>query len=99
MAKLYDFAIAHGTTLDRLAVFHGLRVELLENADLGRQALPLDVASRIAASLGLQPAEVVSCVSRVTTASGEDAERPYPPEFGDAFRGVRLARTLSVLVP
>lgn len=98
MGRFYDFIASKGSTLDMVATAIHVRVELLENADLGRQPLPLDVADRIGIVLGIDPTDIAACVSRVTTARGELAETPLPPEYGDSFRSTRLAHTAAVVV-
>ena len=99
MGRLLDFVASSGSSLDAVATTIKVRVELLENADRGRQALPLDVARRMALVLGVDPDDVASCVSRLTTSSGELAETPLPPQYGDDFRSVMIARTVPVVIP
>ena len=99
--SLATLAVEYGWTLDQIAVSLGVRVELLENCDRGRQALPLDLCSKIAILLGadLQQADVVHEVSMVMTSTSPDALVPLPPKVGDPVRGVNFAKTLPVTPP
>ena len=105
--SLASIAVAGGTTLGAVAVACRVKVELLEQVDLHRLALPVEIASRIAIVLGLQRAEVIHEVSRVCTAVNattgrsilEDACQPMPPVLGDQIAGALLAPTLPVVPP
>ena len=99
--SLATLAVAYGSTLDQIASALGVRVELLENADRGYQALPLQLCTKIAIllSLELQQADVVHEVSKVTSNISPDALIPLPPRLGDVVRGVNITKTLPVVLP
>jgi len=99
--SLASLAVSNGTTIEQVASALGVKVELLDNADRGRQALPLQLCSKIAILLGngLQQADVAHEIARVTINTSPDSLNPLPPKVGDPVRGVNYAKTLPVVLP
>lgn len=93
-------ASAGAPTLAQLAAALGVDPLLLVNVDLGRQALPADVAEAAAEVLGSTFYEVVAAAAKWTPQTGPTARRPLPPDpLVQALPSVSLAPTVGQPVP